>query len=65
MGILSVLRSFKFERKFLLPIVIIGLFLKHVNANSPTDSAPAGPQSVEELSFCDDTLIKDRDVSQR
>lgn len=65
MGILSVLKCLKFERKFLMPIVVIGLFLKHVIANSPIDSAREGQRTVEGLSFCDDTLIKDRDVSQR
>lgn len=65
MGILSVLRCLKFERKFLVPLVVIGLFLKHALANSPIDSAHGTQQNVEGLSFCDDTLVKDRDVSQR
>lgn len=65
MSVLSVLKCFKFDVKFLVPIIIVvGLLIKNVSSNLPVADGDTS-KNVEKLPFCDENLITEREVSKR
>lgn len=67
MSVLSVLKGLKFDGRVLIPILIaVALLLRTASSTSPTTNDRDDADSkVEELSYCDENLINDRDASKR
>lgn len=64
MSVLSILNRFKFDAKYLVPLVfVVGIFLKSVNTTA--SDRDENDINVEKLPFCDENLINDRGNSKR
>jgi hypothetical protein len=66
MSVMSILSRLKFDVKYLIPFIFLGVLLKSVSSNSPVSQSIDDPSAkVEKLPFCDDKLINDRGISKR